>query len=199
MRIIVAGGDGFCGWASSLRLASSGYEVLILDNFSRRKIDVDLGTASLNPIYDLDKRISTAEKKIGKISFINIDLSSQYQKLVEIMLAFKPDAIVHFAEQRAAPYSMVAARERRYTIGNNVGSTHNICSAIVDVDKNIHIVHLGTMGVYGYDDKYGAIPEGYLDITIDGTGAKDSIVYPPSPGSIYHLSKVLDHQICNKT
>jgi UDP-sulfoquinovose synthase len=195
MRIIVAGGDGFCGWATTLRLAASDHEVLVLDNLSRRKIDVDLGTRSLTQIFEIEERILAANEKIGKISFQTIDLAKNYQKLLDIILNYRPDAIVHFAEQRAAPYSMLGARERRYTIENNTSTTHNICSAIIDSKLDVHMVHLGTMGVYGYDDKYGSIPEGYLDITINSTKQSDSIVYPPNPGSIYHLTKVLDHQI----
>ncbi len=195
MKVIVAGGDGFCGWATSLRLAKSGHDVLILDNLSRRKIDIELETNSLTHIFSINERIRIANNLIGKINFQLIDIAKDYQKLVNIIKEFKPNAIVHFAEQRAAPYSMLGAVERRYTMDNNLSTTHNLCSAIVDIDRKIHMVHLGTMGVYGYDDSYGEIPEGYLDITINRTGASDDIIFPANPGSIYHLTKVLDHQV----
>ena len=195
MKIVVAGGDGFCGWASSLRLANAGHQVLIIDNLSRRKIDLDLKTKSLTHIYSITDRVKEANKSIGNIFFKEIDIAKNYYDLFKEIKSFNPDVIVHFAEQRSAPYSMISESERRYTIENNIASTQNLLSCIIDINKNIHFVHLGTMGVYGYDIKYGKIPEGYLDITINETSKKDKIIYPPNPGSIYHLTKVLDHQI----
>lgn len=195
MKIIIAGGDGFCGWATTLRLAAAGHEVLILDNLIRRKIDLDLETGSLSEISTISERVNVANDLIGQISFKYIDISQDYHKLLNVIDNFEPDTIVHFAEQRAAPYSMLGEKERRYTLENNLLSTHNLLNCIVETNTNIHFVHLGTMGVYGYNDKYGKIPEGYLDVIIDQTGQTDEIIYPPNPGSIYHLTKVLDHQV----
>jgi UDP-sulfoquinovose synthase len=193
MKIIVLGGDGFCGWAASLHLAKNGHEVLIIDNLSRRSIDSELSTNSLTPIAEIEERIKVANDEIGKITFKLLDVAKDYHKLKQVIRSFIPSAIVHFAEQRSAPYSMISEDQRRYTIDNNTSTTHNILSIIAEVDKDIHLVHLGTMGVYGYDDRFGEIPEGYLDITIKSTQKSASIIYPPSPGSVYHLTKVLDH------
>jgi len=193
MKIIVFGGDGFCGWAAALRLAKHGHEVLIVDNLSRRAIDLELSTNSLTPIATIEERVRIANEKIGKISFNFLDIAKEYDKLRDVIQSFLPDAVVHFAEQRSAPYSMISEDQRRYTIDNNTSATHNIMSAIAEVDTSIHMVHLGTMGVYGYDDRFGEIPEGYLDITINSTKKSASIIYPPAPGSIYHLTKVMDH------
>lgn len=195
MKIIIAGGDGFCGWASSLRLAKEGHDILILDNLIRRKIDKELNTRPLTSISTINKRIEEANKFIGNISYKNIDISKNYSLLYNEISNFKPDTIIHFAEQRSAPYSMIGELQRRYTVENNISTTQNLLSCIVDINPFIHFVHLGTMGVYGYDIKYGKIPEGYLDITINETNQTDKIIYPPNPGSIYHLTKVLDHQI----
>ena len=193
MRIIVLGGDGFCGWAASLDLASHGHEVMIIDNLSRRAIDSELSTNSLTPIAEISERIRIANQVIGGISFKLLDVAKDYEKFKQVVQSFMPNSIVHFAEQRSAPYSMIDADRRRYTIDNNTSATHNVVSVIADVDKDIHLVHLGTMGVYGYDDRFGEIPEGYLDITINSTNKSASIIYPPSPGSVYHLTKVMDH------
>ncbi len=195
MKIIVMGGDGFCGWPTSLRLASEGHEVLILDNFSRRKIDDELSSCSLTDIKSMDQRIVTANNLIGKIGFEEIDIVTNVKRLREIISAYKPEAIIQFAEQRSAPYSMIGDQQRRYTIENNIAGTHNICSAIVDINKNIHLVHLGTMGVYGYSKDFGVIPEGYLNINVTSTGKDTEILYPTNPGSIYHLTKSLDQLI----
>ena len=115
--------------------------------------------------------------------------------LIQLLKIHRPDAIVQFAEQRAAPYSMIGDIERRYTVDNNVSGTHNICSAIVEVDPSIHLIHLGTMGVYGYSKIFGSIPEGYLDIEIKSTGLDTDILYPANPGSVYHLTKCLDQLV----
>ncbi len=195
MKIIVMGGDGFCGWPTSLRLAAVGHEILILDNFSRRQIDNELSSCSLTDIKSMEKRLETANNLVGKIEFEEIDIVKNVNRLREIISTFNPETIVQFAEQRSAPYSMIGDVQRRYTIDNNIAGTHNICSAIVDINKDIHLVHLGTMGVYGYSKDFGVIPEGYLDININSTGKNTEILYPTNPGSIYHLTKSLDQLI----
>ena len=191
MKVIVVGGDGFCGWPTSLDLAAQGHEVVILDNLSRRAIDLELGTESLTPIASMQDRISAASA-IGAISWSQIDIATEYERTRDAIDHHRPDAIVHFGEQRAAPYSMIGDRQRRYTVDNNARGTHNLLSAIVEIDPAIHLVHLGTMGVYGYSKEFGRIPEGYLDVTINSTGAETDILYPANPGSIYHMTKCLD-------
>ena len=195
MKIIVFGGDGFCGWPTSLHLAAEGHEVYIVDNLSRRKIDEDLKSSSLTNISSIEERIEVANEKVGKINFHNFDISENIERLRNLIGELKPDAVVHFAEQRAAPYSMLGDHERRYTVDNNIKSTHNICSAIADLSPETHIVHLGTMGVYGYSKEFGAIPEGYLNIRINQTEKDTDILYPANPGSIYHMTKCLDQLI----
>ena len=195
MRIIILGGDGFCGWPTSLKLANEGNEVLIIDNLSRRKIDKSLSTKSLTNIFSIEDRVKIANQHVGEISYKHINIAEDPEGLRSVIKEFKPSAIVHFAEQRAAPFSMLGDVERRYTIDNNITATHNLCSAIVDIDKDIHLIHLGTMGVYGYSKAFGRIPEGYLNIKINQTKSDTDILYPANPGSIYHMSKCLDQLI----
>ena len=192
MKIIVLGGDGFCGWPTSLKLAKRGHEVLIVDNLSRRYIDNELRSNSLTQIMPLETRVETAKKLVGNISWKLCDVAQGYHKLISIVNQFQPDAIVHFAEQRAAPYSMISQRERIYTIDNNINATHNVLNAIVEIKKDIHLVHLGTMGVYGYSKDFGEIPEGYLNVKVNSTERDVDILYPTNPGSVYHLTKSMD-------
>lgn len=191
MNIVVLGGDGFCGWPTSLKLSKSGHSVTILDNLSRRKIDEELGSNSLTDIVSIERRCETARDLGMDVKFEFCDLTD-YNSLKEKLISAKPEAIVHFAEQRAAPYSMISQKERRYTVDNNITATHNVLSAIVDIDRSIHLVHLGTMGVYGYSKDFGDIPEGYLDVEVKSTGKDVSVLYPTNPGSIYHMTKSLD-------
>ncbi|MDC1436506.1 NAD-dependent epimerase/dehydratase family protein [Gammaproteobacteria bacterium] len=195
MKIIVFGGDGFCGWPTSLRLANFGHTVVIVDNLSRRRIDNELSSGSLTKIASINDRIKVANDKCGEILYEFLDIAKQPDVVKELLRKYRPDAVVQFAEQRSAPYSMIGDLERRYTVDNNIAGTHNICSAIVDVDPSIHLVHLGTMGVYGYSKAFGAIPEGYLDIKINSTQNDTEILYPANPGSVYHLTKCLDQLI----
>ena len=195
-RILVLGGDGFCGWPTSLHLSNLGHEILIIDNLSRRAIDLELGTSSLTPIQSIDIRIQRWKKITKKdIAFVNFDLSENYDLFLKTVNEFNPDAIIHFAEQRAAPYSMKSSWHKRYTIDNNISATNNVLAAIVESKKDIHLIHLGTMGVYGYGTAGLKIPEGYLNIMINqenGEKIEQEILYPSNPGSIYHLSKTLD-------
>ncbi len=197
MKVFVLGGDGFCGWPCAVNLADEGHEVFIVDNLSRRKIDIDLEVESLTPIKSIGERVKAWSEIGGKpIQFIHLDLASEYQKLLDLLIEEKPDSIIHFAEQRAAPYSMKSSATKRYTVDNNVNGTHNLLAAIVESQLDIHIVHLGTMGVYGYGSHRGAtIPEGYLKVEVpqpDGSRFEEEILHPASPGSVYHMTKTLD-------
>ena len=197
LKVLVLGGDGFCGWPCAVNLADNGHEVLIVDNLSRRKIDLDLQVESLTPISSIGERLKAWEEIGGKpISFINLDIAKEYENLLKLIKEEEPNAIVHFAEQRAAPYSMKSSATKRYTVDNNVNGTHNLLAAIVESGLDIHIVHLGTMGVYGYGSHRGAtIPEGYLKVEVpqpDGSRFEEEILHPASPGSVYHMTKTLD-------
>ena len=198
MKIAVLGGDGFCGWPASLHLSDIGQDVTIVDNLSRRRIDEELGAESLTPIASIDERIAAWKEVSGKeIAFRNLDVAQDYEGLKDFISTEQPDAIIHFAEQRAAPYSMKNPVTKRYTVDNNVNATHNLLVAVVESGLDIHIVHLGTMGVYGYGTAGMKIPEGYLDIKVDnGEELVDQqILYPTNPGSVYHLTKVLDQNL----
>ena len=196
MKILVLGGDGFCGWPTSLHLSDRGHDVVIVDNLSRRQIDVLLEVESLTPIAPMSTRLETWHKVSGKkIGFEVLDIAHEYDKLVEILKKHKPDAIVHFAEQRAAPYSMKTPKTKRYTVDNNVNGTHNLLCALVESGIDAHVVHLGTMGVYGYGWSGAApIPEGYITVKIDTPKGEihREILHPANPGSVYHMTKTLD-------
>ena len=196
MKILVLGGDGFCGWPTALHLSKAGHEIIIVDNLSRRNIDNELEANSLTPIAPMSVRLKTWKELTGKtIEFLNFDIAQEYDRLLHTLYHYKPDAIVHFAEQRAAPYSMKSARHKRYTVDNNLNATHNVLCSIVDSGLDIHLVHLGTMGVYGYGTAGMKIPEGYLSVQIKtdtGNLIENQILYPANPGSIYHLTKTQD-------
>ena len=205
MRILVLGGDGFCGWPAALHLSQLGHDVDIVDNLSRRRIDEELGTDSLTPIRMPEERISAWQEMTGRrIGFHRIDIAQEYDEFVALLGRSLPEVIVHFAEQRAAPYSMKSPVQKRYTIDNNVNATHNVLSALVESGVDAHLVHLGTMGVYGYGTAGMRIPEGYLDVKVpsedpDGSPTGELIdqtmLYPTNPGSIYHMTKVLDQHL----
>ena len=196
MKIIVLGGDGFCGWPTSLKLSKCGHDVLIVDNLSRRKIDKELKVNSLTPIKSIDKRVQIWNKiNKKKIYFKNIDIVKSYKKLKNIIKSFKADTVIHFAEQRAAPYSMKSINHMNYTLNNNLIGNSNVLHAIAQSKKKIHLIHLGTMGVYGYDFSKYLIPEGYYKAdlyTNDKKIIKTKILHPAHPGSIYHLTKAQD-------
>jgi len=180
-----------------VNLADQGHDVLIVDNLSRRKIDIDLAVESLTPIATMPDRLRAWEQTGGKpMRFELMDIAHEYQRLLDLLLAERPEAVVHFAEQRAAPYSMKNSATKRYTVDNNVNGTHNLLAAIVESGLDIHVVHLGTMGVYGYGSHRGAtIPEGYLKVEVpqpDGSRFEEEILHPASPGSVYHMTKTLD-------
>jgi len=195
-RIIILGGDGFCGWPTALHLSKRGYDITIVDNLVRRKIDIELECESLTPISSTTKRLKRWKELTGNtIRFEYFDVSKHYHRLLSLITELKPQAIVHFAEQRAAPYSMKSSWHKRYTVSNNLNATNNLLAAIVESGQDIHVVHLGTMGVYGYGTINQVIPEGYLPIYLKNDKdeyVQTEILYPAAPGSIYHMTKTQD-------
>jgi UDP-sulfoquinovose synthase len=196
MRIAVLGGDGFVGWPTVLHLSDLGHEIHILDNLSRRWIDTELGVQSLTPMDSIQERCRIWKDVTGRaLQFHLLDLAHEYERLRGWLAEYRPDAIIHFAEQRAAPYSMKTDRHKVYTVNNNTSATHNLLAAMVETEIDAHLVHLGTMGVYGYSSVGAAIPEGYLDVEIEnleGERKELEILYPTRPGSVYHMTKSLD-------
>lgn len=196
MRVLILGGDGFCGWPCALHLSARGHEVKIVDNLSRRKIDVELECSSLTPIAPMSARLAAWNEQTSKsITAHNFNVAKDYDALLGLLQDFKPAAVIHFAEQRAAPYSMKSSWHKRYTVDNNLNATNNLLAAIVESTQDIHVVHLGTMGVYGYGTAGMKIPEGYLPIVVraeDGSAIENQILYPANPGSIYHMTKTQD-------
>jgi UDP-sulfoquinovose synthase len=195
MRVLILGGDGFCGWPTALHLSARGWEVAIADNQSRRRIDEELEAGSLTPIAAIEDRLAAWRELSGRtIDFHPITVGKDYEALIGLLKAWRPDAIVHFAEQRAAPYSMKSAQHKRYTIDNNLNATNDVLAAIVESGQDIHLAHLGTMGVYGYGTAGMAIPEGYLTVKVETPSGWEprEILYPANPGSIYHLTKTQD-------
>lgn len=196
MRIAVLGGDGFCGWPSALHLSAHGHDVSIVDSLVRRRTDDELGVQSLTPIASLDDRVKAWHETTGHtITTAEFDVAHDYDALVAFLENTRPDAVVHFAEQRSAPYSMKTPWHKRYTVDNNLNATNNLLVALIQLGLDTHVVHLGSMGVYGYETVPVDLPEGYLTVSYpdrEGVMHSRDILYPTLPGSVYHMSKSLD-------
>jgi UDP-sulfoquinovose synthase len=196
LRILVLGGDGFCGWPTSLYLSDKGHDVVIVDDLSRRNIDNELEVGSLTPIAPMSVRLKAWKEVSGKeLAWHRFSVAENYHRLLSLIEEYQPDALVHFAEQRAAPYSMKSSWHKRYTVNNNINATNNVLAAVVEAGLDTHVVHLGTMGVYGYGTAGLRIPEGYLKVEVqtdDGRRVEQEILYPANPGSIYHMTKTQD-------
>tara|TARA_B000000532_G_C18872081_1_gene408876 strand:+ start:318 stop:1481 length:1164 start_codon:yes stop_codon:yes gene_type:complete len=200
MRVIILGGDGYIGWPLALSLSKKGHSVIIVDNCMRREVDLELNVESLTPIRTIEERINSWENitKI-RLQYENINVAEEYLKTKNLFSEFRPDVIFHLAEFKSAPYSMRSAEHKIKTIGHNVNAANNILSAIIESNSNSHLIHIGTMGVYGYNSQKNTfIPEGYIDVDMHYDNnflEKKNILYPFNPGSIYHLSKSLDNLI----
>ncbi len=188
MKVLVIGGDGYCGWATALYLSNKGYEVGIMDNLVRRHWDMQLGVDTLTPIAPIQKRLQRWKDLTGKSIDLYVGDITDYDFLIKALHEFEPEAIVHFGEQRSAPFSMIDREHAVLTQVNNVVGTLNILYAMRQDFPDCHLVKLGTMGEYGTPNI--DIEEGY--ITIEHNGRKDTLPYPKQPGSYYHLSKVHD-------
>jgi UDP-sulfoquinovose synthase len=188
VRILILGGDGYLGWPTALHLSDRGHDVAVLDNFARRSYDDEMGVQSLVPIEPLHRRVQAWYEVSGKRLELFVGDLCDAEFTYDAVRRFRPDAIVHYAEQRAAPYSMIDRRHAVYTQYNNVVGNLNVLFAIAEVDRDIHLVKLGTMGEYGTPNI--DIEEGWIEI--EHNGRKDRMLFPKKPGSFYHLSKVHD-------
>jgi UDP-sulfoquinovose synthase len=188
MRIAVLGGDGYCGWATALYLSARGNSVGIVDNFARRQWDHELGAQTLTPIRPLAERLRVWRELTGSVIDPYVGDVTDYDFLASVVREFEPEAVVHFAEQRSAPYSMIDRKHAVFTQVNNVVGTLNLLFALREFQPECHLVKLGTMGEYGTPNI--DIEEGY--ITIEHNGRKDVLPFPKQAGSFYHLSKVHD-------
>ncbi len=188
MRIAVLGGDGYCGWATALYLSNKGHQVAIVDNFVRRQWDFDLGVQTLTPIRSLHERLKVWKDLTGNTIETFVGDMTDYAFLSAHIRDFEPETVIHFAEQRSAPYSMIDREHATFTQVNNLVGTLNLLFALRELNSDCHLVKLGTMGEYGTPNI--DIEEGY--IRIEHNGRSDSLPYPKQPGSFYHLSKVHD-------
>ena len=188
MKVLVIGGDGYCGWATALHLSNRGYEVGILDSLVRRHWDAQLQVETLTPIAPIQARLQRWKDLTGKHIDLYVGDINNYSFLEQTMLEFEPGAVVHFGEQRSAPFSMIDREHAVLTQANNVLGNLNLLYVLRDRFPDCHLVKLGTMGEYGTPNI--DIEEGY--ITIEHNGRKDTLPYPKQPGSFYHLSKVHD-------
>jgi UDP-sulfoquinovose synthase len=188
MKVLVIGGDGYCGWATALYLSNRGYEVGILDNMVRRHWDLELCVETLTPIAPIQQRLQRWKDLTGKSIDLFVGDITNYEFLSKAMRQFEPEAVVHFGEQRSAPFSMIDREHAVLTQVNNVVGTLNLLYVMRESFPDCHLVKLGTMGEYGTPNI--DIEEGY--ITIEHNGRKDTLPYPKQPGSFYHLSKVHD-------
>jgi UDP-sulfoquinovose synthase len=188
MRVLVLGADGYLGWPTALYLSARGHDVGIVDNFARRGYDHELGAGSLVPIFSMKERLATWRHISGQEMEAFVGDLTDAPFVDEVIERFEPEAVVHFAEQRSAPYSMIDRRHCVYTQVNNVVGTLNLLYALAEHAPDCHLVKLGTMGEYGTPNI--DIEEGFIEIT--HRGRTDLLPYPMQPGSFYHLSKVHD-------
>ncbi len=188
MKVLVIGGDGYCGWATALYLSEKGHEVAIVDSLVRRHWDLTLGVDTLTPIASIQHRVKHWNAKTGRKIELFVGCITDYQFVREVLKKFEPESIVHFGEQRSAPFSMIDRDHAVMTQRDNVTGTLNLLFAMHDLCPDTHLVKLGTMGEYGQPNI--DIEEGY--ITIKHNGREDRLPYPMQPGSFYHLSKVHD-------
>jgi UDP-sulfoquinovose synthase len=188
MKVLVLGGDGYCGWPAALHLSDAGHEVVIVDNLIRRSWDDELDAESLTPIASLDDRVAAWQEVSGLPLGAEVGDLLDWEFLIDLVERHRPDSIVHFAEQRSAPYSMIDREHAVFTHHNNVVGTLNLLFAIKDVVPECHLVKLGTMGEYGTPNI--DIEEGYIEI--EHKGRRDRLPFPKQPNSFYHLTKVHD-------
>jgi UDP-sulfoquinovose synthase len=195
MRILVTGGDGFCGWPTVLHLSRQGHEIVMIDSLVRRRIADELGAQSLVPIASVEERLGQWQAVTGrKVGFLRLDISREADRLKRVVGEFQPDHVIHLAAQRSAPYSMSSPTAGAYTLENNILAAHALLQAVAAQAKPARFIHLGSIGVYGYNDHTHLIPEKVTAFSYaDNSGAVHSVTarFPNSPTSLYHTSKAM--------
>jgi UDP-sulfoquinovose synthase len=187
-RVLVLGGDGYLGWPTAMHFSRRGYRVAVVDNFAKRDWEQQIGVEPLFPIATLHERVRAWREVSENDIELHVGDLTDYRFVESVFQSFRPDAVIHYGEQPSAPYSMMDVRRATYTQANNVIGNLNVLFAIRDVTPEAHLVKLGTMGEYGTPDI--DIEEGYL--TVNHNGRSHTFLYPKTPGSLYHLSKVHD-------
>jgi UDP-sulfoquinovose synthase len=188
MRILILGGDGYLGWATAMHLSRRGHDVAVVDNYFRRRACTELNREPLIVLPNLNQRAALWEGVSGCSLTVHIGDVCDYPFLLQVFRKFEPEGVVHYAEQPAAPYSMMGQRQAVFTLTNNLVSTANLIFAVKECNPACHIVKLGTMGVYGTPNI--DIEEGYLEV--EHKGRRHRFLYPKTPGSLYHVTKAQD-------
>jgi UDP-sulfoquinovose synthase len=187
-RILVLGGDGYLGWPTAMAFSRQGHRVAVVDNFAKRRWELEIGVRPLVPLPTLHERVRAWHEVTGLDIELFIGDLTDYAFVESVFQTFRPDAVIHYGEQPSAPYSMIDVRTATYTQANNVVGNLNVLFAIRDIAPETHLVKLGTMGEYGTPNI--DIEEGYL--TVNHNGREHTFLYPKTPGSLYHLTKVHD-------
>ena len=188
MRVLILGGDGYLGWPTAMDFAAKGHEVCIMDNYMRRNIARETCSEALMQNPNMHERAQIFEELSGKRIQVVVGDCTDFRVLADVVRDFAPEAVVHYAEQPSAPYSMRGFAEASVTFHNNLGVTFNLIWAIQQFAPECHIIKLGTMGEYGTPNI--DIEEGWLDV--EHNGRKQKFLYPRQAGSLYHTTKVLD-------
>lgn len=188
MRLLILGADGYLGWPTAMSFSAKGHDVVAVDNYLRRTIAKETNSTALTENPDLTERAKIfAELSGNKIETVIGDCAD-YQFLSSLFQKYPPEAVIHYAEQPSAPYSMIGFKEARLTLNNNLNTTFNVIHAVMEHAPDCHIIKLGTMGEYGVPNI--DIEEGWIEI--EHKGRKDKFLYPRQAGSLYHTTKVLD-------
>ncbi len=188
MRVLILGGDGYLGWPTAMHFSAKGHEVAVVDNYLRRNIARETDSGTLYPTPNLHERAEIWEDHSGKNISVHIGDLCDWNFINSLFAEFKPDTIIHYAEQPSAPYSMLSTAAARLTLSNNIGVTGNVVLAMKEHCPDAHLIKLGTMGEYGTPNI--DIEEGWLEVEHKGRSQK--FLYPRQAGSLYHTTKVMD-------
>ncbi len=188
MRILVLGADGYLGWPTCMYLSQRGHDVIGVDNYFRRFAATELDCEALIPNPNLIKRAELWKELTDKAIDVHIGDVTDYNFLKSLFKRYKPDAVIHYAEQPSAPYSMIDRNKAAFTVKNNLISTLNVAYAVKEIKPDCHIIKLGTMGEYGTPNI--DIEEGWIEI--EHKGRRDKFLFPRQASSLYHTTKIQD-------
>lgn len=188
MRVLVLGGDGYLGWPTAMAFASKGHDVCVVDNYLRRNIARETRSEALMPNPNLHDRCEIFQSLFGKRIAVRIGDCVDFRFMEALFEETRPEAVVHYAEQPSAPYSMMGFGEAQRTLNNNLNATFNVIWSVIRHAPDCHIIKIGTMGEYGTPNI--DIEEGWIEI--EHNGRSDKFLFPRQSGSLYHTTKILD-------